>query len=241
MRTYTVLAATLLALLAACASPSGPTGTSSPSLSSLALVADVASGESPLTVNFTVAGVDPEDASLFYAWDFGQGAQLEGSASRTFTYRRAGTFTASVTVSDGQENSTSTVDITVADRTAPIDPGNVAPVVDLTADVTQGGVPLRVKFRTKATDADRDTLSYNLNFGDGTVLKSRDAVHTYRRPGTYTASMTVSDGQDNVVSDEIEVSVDDTPATAPPAPPDALEADEPPVVTLLAEPTTGRP
>lgn len=239
MRTHTGLAAVLLVLLAACASPNGPTSEASPSLSSLSLVADVVSGESPLTVNFTVAGVDSEDASLLYTWDFGQGKQLEGSASRTFTYRRAGTFNASVTVSDGEESNTSTVDITVADRTAPIDPGNAAPTVDLRADVTQGGAPLRVKFRTEATDADQDVLSYNLNFGDGTVLKSRDAVHTYRRPGSYTASMTVSDGQGHVVSDDVEITINDTPPDAPPPPPDTPEVDEPPVVTLVAEASTG--
>jgi PKD repeat protein len=178
----------LSAFLAACASTGNRTDEPSPSLTGLGLIADVVAGESPLTVNFTLTGIDSEDASLTYTWDFGQGTQLEGSASRTFTYRREGTFTASVTVSNGAESNTSTVDITVGDRTTPVTPGNVAPTVDLTADVTQGGVPLRVKFRTQATDADRDPLSYNLNFGDGVILKSRDAIHTYRQAGTYTAS-----------------------------------------------------
>jgi PKD repeat protein len=238
----------LLLSLLACSTTGGSPGAQpsrpsepgpGPSSLSAALTADVTSGQSPLVVNFIARADVPDDETLFYTWDFGQGTQLEGSASRTFTYLKAGTFTASVTVSNGEESSTSTVNINVAEPSTPPDASNVAPVVDLTADMTEGGAPLRVKFRTQATDSDGDTLSYNLNFGDGTFLKSGNAVHTYRQPGTYTASVTVSDGQGHAVSDEVKITVSGEPPAAPPPPPDTPGVDDPPVVTVVAESTTG--
>jgi hypothetical protein len=54
-----------------------------------------------------------------------------------------------------------------------------------------------------ATDADGDSLSYVLNFGDGTPS------------GTYTATVSVSDGHGNSVSQSIQIVVSDIPPGAP--------------------------
>jgi len=185
---------------------------------SVTLSADKQSGQTPLTVNFTATASDPDGNTLFYTWDFGQGTQLEGSSSRTFTYRQAGTFNVMVTVSDGQMSQSATVTVTVSEGTPP-EPGNNPPTVDLSADMTEGEAPLSVQFSTQASDPDGDSLSYTLNFGDGATSSSANDTHTYREPGTYTASVTVTDGRGGVASDEVRISIregDEPPPTDPP-------------------------
>jgi len=60
------------------------------------------SGHVPLTVNFLATGSsDPEGNTLSYVWCFGDGAEGNG-VTVTHTYSTAGTYTATLTVYDGQ-------------------------------------------------------------------------------------------------------------------------------------------
>jgi len=57
---------------------------------------------------------DPDDSSLTYQWDFGDGTTASG-ATPTHSYSSTGTYTATVTVNDdGGESDTATVEITVS-------------------------------------------------------------------------------------------------------------------------------
>ena len=63
-------------------------------------------------VTFTVAASDKDNQTLTYTWDFGDGTSGSG-ASAKHSYSAAGTYAASVTVSDGQASVKSTLSVSV--------------------------------------------------------------------------------------------------------------------------------
>ncbi len=65
------------------------------------LSATPTSGTAPLTVNFSAAGSTDGDGSIVsYAWNFGDGGSQTGGTTAQRTYSSAGTYTASLTVTD---------------------------------------------------------------------------------------------------------------------------------------------
>ena len=83
--------------------------------------ADKTSGPAPLTVAFSSEGSsDPEESDLTYSWDFGDGATSD-QAKPSHTYTRAGTFTATLTVTD-EAGATATANVSITS-------GNTAPAV----------------------------------------------------------------------------------------------------------------
>ena len=84
---------------------------------------------------------------------------------------------------------------------------NTAPeITSLTANPQSGEAPLEVAFDVEATDADGDDLTYEWDFGDGATSDEEDPVHTYTEPGTYEATVTVSDGTDSA-TDSVTIEV----------------------------------
>ncbi|WP_431235586.1 PQQ-dependent sugar dehydrogenase [Mycolicibacterium psychrotolerans] len=75
--------------------------------------------------------------------------------------------------------------------------GNRAPTAVLTATPTNGYSPLSVQFSSVgSSDPDPGTtLSYSWDFGDGGTSASANPVRTYNADGSYTVTLTVSDGQ----------------------------------------------
>ncbi|MEM6315815.1 MAG: PQQ-dependent sugar dehydrogenase, partial [Planctomycetota bacterium] len=72
---------------------------------------------------------------------------------------------------------------------------NRRPTAVATADTTAGLTPLDVNFSAEGSfDPDGDTLNYVWTFGDGNTATGRDVLHTYQAAGTYTAYVTVDDG-----------------------------------------------
>ena len=90
--------------------------------------------------------------------------------------------------------------------------GNRAPVVRSTAaSPTTGEAPLRVSFSADATDPEGAPLTYDWDFGDGTRSSQASPNHVYRDTGTYTARLTVSDGQLSASSEPITIQVGSAP------------------------------
>src|SRR5439155_4773998 len=77
--------------------------------------------------------------------------------------------------------------------------GNRAPIVVASVDRGAGAVPLRVKLTSAGTaDADDDSLRYDwtVTRANGAVvqrLKGQSSAVTLSAPGTYTATLTVTD------------------------------------------------
>jgi PKD repeat protein len=88
-----------------------------------------------------------------------------------------------------------------------------------------GEVPLTVEFSGESsTDADGDPLTYRWDFGDGSAPSTAARVsHTYTQPGTFTATLEVSDGSGGADSATVQIEA----------------GNEPPAVTI-ASPTAGQ-
>ena len=93
-------------------------------------------------------------------------------------------------------------------------PGNRSPVANATATPTSGSAPLAVQLSsTGSSDPDGDPLTYSWNFGDGTSSTAANPSH-YTQNGTWTATLTVSDGRGLTATDSVEISVGGSGPTA---------------------------
>ena len=153
-------------------------------------------GKAPLLVTFSSVGTaDADDAlgTLTYLWTFTGGA-TSTLANPTYNFTTAGAKTATLRVTDPfgkfDEN---TVSITVNNNQNPVAVANGSPgsgLEDLTVNFSSVG--------TADPDDALGTLTYAWNFGDPTsgganVSTSANPSHTYATPGTYTATLTVTD------------------------------------------------
>jgi PKD repeat protein len=168
-------------------------------------VVEPTSGAAPLMTNFTANATDPDGDPLTYRWDFGTGEEST-TAHSMYSYTVPGTYTATLEVSDGrggmlQED----FPITVS--------GGAAPVVTAAADPVAGLAPLTVGFTGETSDAQGGELSYDWDFGvvgtDEDAADTADASYTYLEDGTYTATLTVTDGDGNAGTDAVEIVVGD--------------------------------
>lgn len=78
------------------------------------IAANPSAGLAPLTVQFSSAGSsDPFAKPLTYAWDFGDGSPTSNAANPSHIYNADGTYKATLTVSDGTETGTESMQIVV--------------------------------------------------------------------------------------------------------------------------------
>ncbi len=115
--------------------------------------ADKTFGPAPLTVNFTSSGsTDPENDTLGFAWDFGDGTPVSNDANPAHTYAADGTYTATLTVSDIHNN--------ISTKTLTIHAGQTAPDITITtpADKTVATTDQPINFAATATDVVDGTL-----------------------------------------------------------------------------------
>ena len=174
--------------------------------------ADPASGTAPLEVSFSANAIDPDGGDIEeYAWTFPGGGTAYGQTVTT-TLTEPGTHEVTVTATDDQgESGTATVEVVV---TAPTDQPPV--LLEAEADRTSGAAPLKVFFHAVASDPERKALTYRWDYGDGGQAFGDEVEHTYREPGDYTATLTVTDQAGNVVTETFAIEVADAPGNAAP-------------------------
>ncbi|MEU0391846.1 ThuA domain-containing protein [Streptomyces sp. NPDC006208] len=86
-----------------------------------------------------------------------------------------------------------------------------SPVAEAAANKTSGKAPLRVSFSSAGTtDADGDDLTYSWDFGDGGTSTAADPTYTYKKNGTYTATVTAKDPSGRTGSASVHVVVGNT-------------------------------
>lgn len=118
-----------------------------------------------------------------WMWHFGDGSSSP-LQSPVYTYKTPGVYTVMLTVSDqnGISGTSATQTITVQGSATPV-------VADFTTSVSGG---------TTVTFTDHSSgfgiTSWLWDFGDGTGSSEQNPVHTYQKEGTYTVSLTVSNG-----------------------------------------------
>jgi PKD repeat protein len=149
----------------------------------------VGSASSPLHVTFTDVSTG---GPTIYAWDLnGDGVtdstQVGNSPSPlTYDFTIPDVYFVSLTVSNGTDTDTATQVITVNPP-----PG---PLVAFTATPFVGNAPLAVSFNNLSTGTNPLTYAWDFE-SDGTVdSTSKNPSHTYNSAGSYTVTLTVTDG-----------------------------------------------
>jgi PKD repeat protein len=132
---------------------------------------------------------DENTATLTYAWNFGDGTTGTGPVA-TKTYTRAGTFTVTLTTTDEFAlTGTTTTTVTITEPT-----GNVAPTPVLNPPACSGLV-CNFSAVGSADPNVGDTISYAWDFGDKTAGGTASAMaHTFPAAGTYTVTLSTTDG-----------------------------------------------
>jgi PKD repeat protein len=148
-----------------------------------------------------------------YNWDFGDGTPASTSANPSHLYTSAGTFDATLTVTDDDFlTTTATVPVIVG-------PSNVPPVAAGTATPAVGKPVLNVQFSAAtSSDSDGTVESYSWDFGDGSEPStSASPSHSYDTLGNYSVLLTVTDNDGAINTGAIPVSViPNVPPTAQP-------------------------
>jgi PKD repeat protein len=169
------------------------------------------SGSAPLAVNASITSSAATGSVISSnSINFGDGTVVN-TATASHTYNSAGTYTVTATATDNNKlSSTATATVTVAASLQP-------PTAKLTVTPTSGTAPLAVSAST-AGSTDPNTggsiTSTTINFGDGTVVNTATASHTYNSAGTYTVTAKVTDN--NNLSSTVTATVTVAAALQPP-------------------------
>ncbi len=140
---------------------------------------------------------DPNQDPLTYAWAFGDGV-TGGGCTVTHAYTVTGVYTVTLTVDDGTYNDSDTARITVRENNPPV------AVVGCSTNETKFNTTITFN-GTGSSDADSDPLTYGWAFGDGVTAAGCTVTHVYTVSGTYTCTLTVSDGIASDTDEEIIV------------------------------------
>lgn len=194
-------------VLGACV-PATPTG--SGSNPTAVIVASAVAGVAPLEISFDGRGsVDKDGSVVSWVWDFGDGGSASGSTAR-HVYLSAGTYTATLTVTDNTGRTGSSVKQIVVDQP------NAAPVADFTASPLTGKAPLTVDFdAASSSDTDGTVTTWAWDFGDGATATDVSPTHTFEAEGSYTVTLSVTDDAGATASSTLVIGVG--PANAGPA------------------------
>ncbi|MFE9428031.1 PKD domain-containing protein [Kitasatospora sp. NPDC006697] len=166
-------------------------------------------GNAPLAENFTGAATGGT-APYTYSWNFGDGG-TSTAQNPSHTYTAAGTYTATLTVTDSASHTaTSQVTTTVNAVGNPL-------AASASATPTSGQVPLNVAFTGTGTGG-TPGYTYSWNFGDGTSSTAQNPSHSYGTAGTYTATLTVTDSAAHTATSTVSITADPIAATVPGAP-----------------------
>ena len=143
------------------------------------------SGSAPLLVTFSaVAGGGT--APYTYTWTFGDGASGTG-ASPTHTYTGVGTYTAQVTATDAA-GLVARASVTVT---------TVTFSVTIAGSPLTGAPGLSVPFTSTVTGGTA-AFTYQWRFGDGGVDSAANPTHVYASPGSFKATLVVTDSTGRV-------------------------------------------
>ncbi|WP_156152249.1 glycoside hydrolase family 48 protein [Flammeovirga sp. OC4] len=177
-----------------------PGGANSPVAS---FTANLTEGFAPLEVALDgSASSDPNGDNLTYSWDFGNG-ETSTEVAPSVIYTLPGTYTITLTVSDGENTSSPATETIVVNEV-------IIPELKaaFTASPTTGTAPLDVAFNASSSTNNLETLlSYSWDLGDSTTASGVTVNHTYTEVGEYTVTLTVTntDGETDVISSVVTV------------------------------------
>ena len=178
--------------------------------------APVADSGAPVTaapgepVAFDGSGSTPSDSPLTrYHWTFADGAEAEGAAA-THAYELPGLYRAVLRVED---ESGHPCDFGTATREVTVNFPPVAEAGEARSAATGETVTLT---GGASYDVDGTITSHHWDFGDGTRADGATVTHAYADPGTFTATLTVTD--DSRVANATTTDTVTLTVNAPPVP-----------------------
>ncbi|MCP4154915.1 MAG: PKD domain-containing protein [bacterium] len=150
-----------------------------------------------LAATFTDSSTAVGTTITSWQWSFGDG-NSSVDASPTHSYLSAGTYDVTLTVSNGGSlNDSITKAVTVSN-----------PVITITPNFQYSTTDLGVAFTDTSTATGTTITSWQWNFGDSGTSTQANPAHTYSTAGTYSVTLTVSDGTINQsTSKNVTVSV----------------------------------
>ncbi len=211
-------------LLGACGEESDPDGDGTSNLAPTAVITSPTDGSvysMGRNILFVGRGTDDEDGALNGArlvWSSHIDGQL-GTGTDVFSALSAGshTITLKATDSDGATG-TDTIAITV-------NTVNAAPIIDnMMVNPVNVNVGMPVTVSWNITDAEGDTLTCNLDIdADGSnehtiddCANNTSQIHTYTQAGDYQVRLTVVDGINAPIQQDVSVTVTEPNTTSPP-------------------------
>jgi PKD repeat protein len=134
------------------------------------------------------SSTDENPTALTYSWNFGNGTGTGPLPTRTYT--SANTYTVVLTAKDEWgATATATQTVTITEPT-----NNVAPTPVINPP-SCAGLSCNISGVGSADSNVGDTFTYLWNFGDGTPTSTSSApAHTFPAGGTYTVTLTTTDG-----------------------------------------------
>ncbi len=169
--------------------------------------ADNTCGSSPLKIQFTAEGYDPDGGTISFQWDFGDGS-TSTKQNPTHVFEDVGSYHVWLHMIDDEDQlSTDSLWVTVIDQ--------YPPQLSITADHETGKAPLEVQFSSNVRDIDSDKLSYEWVFEDAVIKKNSKSnganpSHTFWFSGTYKVKCRVTDEDGNADEEFIQITVDDS-------------------------------
>ena len=170
-----------------------------------------AMGDAPLSVTFSGEESTDDGEINTFLWNFGDGSATVTGPTSSHIYLTAGTYSASLTVTDDNgASSTSSTPVIITGQTVE----NQSPTPNISTSEAEGNAPLTVTFDASASsDPENSPLSYNWNFGDGTTSQGEIVEHTFTLQGSFTVTLTVTDNMGASAQTTTIINTDPAPET----------------------------
>ncbi len=168
-------------------------------------------------IRFRTDGTYPQNMTDGYAVPNGNDGKITGNPGANMTYEHNNLdptkhYYYSFFTYDTSGNYSHTAHIDVQ----PLPPNHNPVISSFTVSPTSINNPYETAtFTASATDEDGDTLTYEINFGDGNSATGSTITHAYTEAGQYTVTLTVSDGNGGISTKQLTVTVNDLPPAAP--------------------------
>jgi len=148
-----------------------------------------------LTVTFSDASSDVDGHVQSWYWDFGDGT-TSNQQNPVHTYADSGAYVVTLTVMD-DAGETGTVSKQVSVHLP------FHPIADFSYSIIGGNITLT----DKSYDTDGEIVAWHWDFGDGKTSYEQNPSHTYKKSGTYTVTLTVTDNSGYTGAKSVEVTV----------------------------------
>lgn len=174
-------------------------------------------------IQYTFLGdksTSPTGKIVKYSWDFGDGSPKANTRTANHTYKLAGEYDVSLSVTDDNAMEAQ------ATQHLKVEQASSAPIAAITTvpgpasdkdNFISGTVPFEVSFDASRTqDPDKNIIEYKWDFdGDGTYDQSGEKVtYAYKKDGVYNAKLTVIDADNNESNATVVVKVGSQPLQA---------------------------